>query len=77
MSVLNNNIIYLSNTHDMMAEHYRSLEELNDPRVKISLMQSVALRINKLSFLNRKNRIHESAKIIHELEAHDTILANN
>jgi hypothetical protein len=77
MSVLNNNIIYLSSNHDMMTEHYRNLEELNDPKVKISLMQSVALRINKLSFLNRKNRINESVKVIHDLEGYETILANS
>jgi hypothetical protein len=36
-------------------------------------MQSIALKINKLSFLNRKNRIHDSVKILAELEGYDSL----
>lgn len=60
-----------------MGEHYKKLEELTDPKVKLSLLQSIALRVNKLSFLNRKNRVHESAKIIQELEPQSSVASNN
>lgn len=60
-----------------MGEHYKKLQELTDPKVKLSLLQSIALRINKLSFLNRKNRVHESAKIIQELEHQSSVVGNN
>jgi hypothetical protein len=40
-------------------------------------MQLIALKINKLSYLNRKNKIHDSLKIIHELEGQSSVLNSN
>ena len=68
--VISNNLIVLSGNHDSTgADYYKNIEEMNDAQNKMSVLQLVTLKINKLSYLNKKNRIHDSLKIIHELEA--------
>jgi signal recognition particle subunit SRP72 len=75
--VLNNNIIFMSNNIDIASEYYKSLEEFNDPKTKLRLMQLLVLRINKLSYLNKKNRIHDAIKIVRELEGQPRVLTTN
>lgn len=76
--VIQNNLIVLSGNLDSTGgDYFKNLEEINDSKNKISLLQSVALRVNKITYLNKKNRVHDSIKLIHELEGQEVIQDNS
>lgn len=51
-----------------MTDAGKQIDEMFDPSYKISKMQYIILKINKMSLLLRKNRFTEALRIIKDVE---------
>ena len=54
--VLSNNLLFLKGHEEGLSDTAKQIDEMFDPSYKMSKIQKILLKINKMSLLLRKNR---------------------